>query len=90
MSASTTTTAAQAILKDTAKLRTDMETLLTIARTLAAPVEGAPDGFMQTVVILLKAVVTRVEETQESVAELHRRLEEPGIAAVLRRLMEAE
>lgn len=83
----TAPTAAQTILSDTAKIKADIETILALAKTVAVPLEGEQASFLNTVIGLLGMIVNGVDETQKSVAALHRRLEEPGIAATLRRVM---
>ncbi len=83
-------TAAQAILTDTAQIKADIEIILQLARTLAVPDQGDQTSFLETVTKLLGVIVNGIEETQKSVAALHARLEQPGIAAVLQRVMEGD
>lgn len=90
----TTTTqqpnAAQLILNDTRALRQDMVTILQLAKDTALPMAGEDMSVLDAVIGLLKTVVLRVEQVDQSLQALHQKLDQPGISQVLRRMLDAD
>lgn len=82
--------AAQLILNDTRALRQDMATILRLAKDTALPMEGEDMSILEAVTGLLKTVVLRVEQVDESLQALHQKLDQPGIAQVLRRMLDPD
>ena len=83
-------TLAQSILTDTRALRREVATILSLAEATALPMEGESVSFLETVTNLLRMIVDGIDQNQKSLAALHARLDEPGIAMVLRRMNEAD
>lgn len=90
MTTTTQPNAALLILNDTQALRQDMATILQLARDTALPMPGEDMSVLDAVIGLLKTVVQRVEQVDQSLQALHQRFEEPGIAQVLRRMLDAD
>ena len=82
--------AAQLILSDTKVLRQDMATILELARNTALPMPGESVSFLETVLGLLQSIVARTEQIDQSLAALHQKLDQPGIANVLRRMLDTD
>ena len=80
------TTAAQAILDEARTIRADLSTILRLAEATALPLPGEQTSFLDAVISLQRMTVDGIQQLQQSVSELHRRLDEPGIAAALRRM----
>ena len=81
---------AHLILQDTRALRQDLATILALARQTALPMEGESASVLETMIALLQMIVNGVEQNRQSIETLHQRLEEPGIANVLRRMLDAD
>lgn len=81
---------AQMILADTAILKRDLTTILDLARATALPMEGESMSVIEAMLGLLQTLVHRVEELGKSVEAVHQKLDEPGIALALRRMMDAD
>ena len=90
MTTTTQPNAALLILNDTQALRQDMATILQLARDTALPMPGEDMSVLDAVIGLLNTVVQRVEQVDQSLQALHQRFEEPGIAQVLRRMLDAD
>lgn len=86
----TTSNLAQVILQDTAILKRDLSTILQLAKTTALPMEGEQASVLDTMIGLLQMIVTGVEQNRQSIELLHQKLNEPGIAGVLRRMIDAD
>ncbi|MFD1941452.1 hypothetical protein [Paradevosia shaoguanensis] len=86
----TTPNLAQLILQDTTILKRDLGTILQLAKTTALPMSGEEASVLDTMIRLLQMIVTGVEQNRQSLEALHQRLEEPGIAHVLRRMLDAD
>lgn len=80
----------QIILIDTQALRRDMAAILELARSTALPLEGEKASVLETMVGLLQMIVNGVEQNRKAIEVLHQRLDEPGIAQTLRRMIEAD
>jgi hypothetical protein len=83
-------TAAQLILQETTALRRDMATILELARATALPMPGEAMSVIDAMLGLLRTIVSRMEQVDSSLQALHQKLDEPGIAATLRRMLEAD
>lgn len=81
---------AQTILADMQALRQDMSTILELARSTALPLEGEKESVLATMVRLLHMIVNGLEVNRKAIEALHQRLDEPGIALALRRMIEAD
>ena len=81
---------AQMILNDTRALRQDIGTILALARQTALPMEGEEASVLETIVTLLQMIVNGVEQNRQAIEALHQTLTEPGIANVLRRMLDAD
>jgi hypothetical protein len=83
-------TAAQAILQDTRALRRDVATILKLAQATALPMDGEERSFLDAVTSLLQMIVAGIEQNRTAIEALHQKLDEPGIASALRRMMDAD
>ncbi len=81
---------AQLILADTATLKRDLTIILELARSTALPMEGESMSVIEAMLGLLQTLVQRVNDLNKSVEAMHQRLDEPGIALTLRRMLEAD
>ncbi|MEO5805061.1 hypothetical protein [Devosia sp.] len=81
---------AQVILQDTAILKRDLTTILQLAKATALPMEGEKASVLETMIGLLQMIVTGVEQNRQAIQVLHQRLDEPGIAQTLRRMIDAD
>ncbi|MBJ6987273.1 hypothetical protein [Devosia sp. MC521] len=81
---------AQMILQDTAIIKRDLITILELAKSTALPLEGEQVSVLETMVRLLQMIVNGVEQNRKAIEVLHQRLDEPGIAQTLRRMIEAD
>jgi hypothetical protein len=82
--------AAQMIHADTQALRQDTAIILELVRSTALPMEGEEVSVLDAMIGLLRMIVDGVEQNRKSIEALHQRLEEPGIANVLRRMTDAD
>ncbi|MBF0677895.1 MAG: hypothetical protein IR164_03005 [Devosia sp.] len=82
--------AAQLIHADTQALRRDMAVILELARNTALPMPGESVSVLDAMLGLLQTVVTRMEQMDQSLAALHQRFDQPGIANALRRVIESD
>lgn len=82
--------AAQMIHADTQALRQDMAIILDLVRKTALPLAGEEVSVLDAMIGLLRMIVDGVEQNRKSIEALHQRLEEPGIANVLRRMIDAD
>lgn len=82
--------AAKLILEDTAILKRDLTTILDLAKATALPMEGEQASVLTTMVGLLQMIVNGVEQNRQAIEVLHQRLDEPGIALTLRRMVETD
>lgn len=78
------------ILTETQALRQDMTTILELARATALPMQGEEMSVIDAMLGLLKAIVTRMEQVDQSLEALHQKLDQPGIANVLRRMIDTD
>jgi hypothetical protein len=83
-------TVAQLIHMDTQALRQDMTTILTMARNTALPMPGERMSVLDAMVGLLQTIVTRMEQVDQSLEALHQKLDHPGIANILRRMIDSD
>ena len=86
----TSTSAAHAILRDTQALRQDMAIILELARATALPMQGEEMSVIEAMVGLLQTIVKRMEQVDQSLEALHQKLDQPGIAQVLRRMIDSD
>ncbi|OAM79648.1 hypothetical protein A3840_02805 [Devosia elaeis] len=82
--------AAQMILQDTAILKRDLTIILELAKATALPMEGEQASVLTSMVNLLQMIVNGVEQNRQAIEVLHQRLDEPGIAQTLRRMIDAD
>ena len=82
--------AAQLIHADTQALRQDVATILQLARNTALPMKGENISMLDAMLGLLQAIVTRMEQVDQSLEALHQKLDQPGIANVLRRMIDSD
>lgn len=82
--------AAQMLLQDTAILKRDLTTILELAKATALPMEGEKASVLDTMIGLLQMIVNGVEQNRQAIEMLHQKLNEPGIASVLRRMLDAD
>lgn len=81
---------AQLIHTDTQALRRDVEIILTLARDTALPMDGEEVSVLTAMVSLLQMIVTKTEANGQAIQAIHQTLNEPGIAQVLRRMLDAD
>ena len=86
----TTPNLAQVILQDTTILKRDLSTILQLAKATALPIAGEEASVLDTMIKLLQMIVTGVEQNRQSIEILHQKLNEPGIASILRRMIDAD
>ncbi len=86
----TAQSSAQMILADTSILKRDLTTILDLARATALPMEGESMSVIEAMLGLLQTLVQRVEELSRGMEAVHQKLDEPGIAQALRRMMDAD
>lgn len=82
--------AAQMIHADTQALRRDMATILELARNTALPMKGEEMSVIEAMLGLLQTIVARTEQVDQSLQALHQKLDQPGIANVLRRMIDSD
>jgi hypothetical protein len=90
MTTTTQPSAAQLILNDTAVLKRDLTTILELARSTALPMPGESLSVIEAMLGLLQNLVSRVERMEQSLEAMHQRFDQPGIAQVLRRMLDAD
>ncbi len=67
-----------------------MAVILELARNTALPMPGESVSVLDAMLGLLQTVVTRMEQMDQSLAALHQRFDQPGIANALRRVIESD
>ena len=83
-------TLAQMIHTDTQALRQDMAIILKLARDTALPMAGEETSVLAAMLALLQMIVTKTEQNAQAIEALHQALNQPGIAQVLRRMLDTE
>ncbi|WEJ57474.1 hypothetical protein [Devosia sp. FJ2-5-3] len=87
---SSSNNAAQLIHADTQALRQDVATILQLARVTALPMKGESMSVLDAMLGLLQTIVTRMEQVDQSLEALHQKLDQPGIANILRRMIDSD
>lgn len=82
--------AAHLIHQDTQALRRDVAVILELARNTALPMKGEQMSVIEAMLGLLQTIVMRMEQVDQSLQALHQKLDQPGIANVLRRMIDSD